>query len=292
MRRLPKLSVLALGLALAAPATFAQTPASANANSNPLIATVNNTQIHLNDLRSAAASLPPQMQQLPPDQLMPMLLNQVVDRQALLIAAKKIKLEKDPDVAARMQDAANVQLENAYVQKQVANQVTDTAVQAAYDRDYANKPGVEQVDARQILVPTQAQAEDIIKQLNKGADFATLAQKYSIDPGAKNGGELGWFSQDEMIPVFANAAFALKPHEYTKTPVHSQFGWHVILCEGRRTAPVPPLADVQDQIREKLANQAVQNLLDQVRSQVKITIYGADGKPLPQQAPATSPSSP
>lgn len=282
MRRLPKLSILALGLALAAPAAFAQTPASADAN--PLVATVNNVQIHLNDLRDAAQSLPPQMQQLPPEQLMPMLLNQVVDRQALLIAAHKADLEQDPAVKARMEAAANVQLENAYVQKQIAAQVTDTAVQAAYDQTYAGKPGPEQVEARQILVSSQAQAEDIIKQLNHGADFAKLAEKYSIDPGAKNGGELGWFSKDEMIPVFANAAFALKPNEYTKTPVQSQFGWHIILCQGIRTAPTPPLADVQDQIRQKLENNAVQNVLDQVRSQVKITVYGADGKPVQPQA--------
>lgn len=280
MRRLPKLSVLALGLALAAPAAFAQTPAPADAN--PLVATVNGVQIHLSDLRDAAQSLPPQMQQLPPDQLMPMLLNQVVDRQALLVAANKTGLANDPAVKARMEAAANVQLENAYVQKQVASQVTDTAVQAAYDRDYANKPGPEQIEARQILVSSQAQAEKIISELNKGADFAKLAEKYSIDPGAKNGGELGWFSKDEMVPAFADAAFALKPHEYTKTPVQSQFGWHVILCEGERTAPTPALADVQDQIRQKLADQAVQGVLNKVRGQVKVVVYGADGKPVPQ----------
>lgn len=288
MRRLPKLSTLALGLALVAPAAFAQTPATADAN--PLVATVNNIQIHLNDLRDAAQSLPPQMQQLPPQQLMPLLLNQSVDRKALLIAAKKIRLEKDPAVAARMEEAANEQLENAYVQKQVSAQVTSTAIQAVYNRDYANKPGPEQVEARQILVSSEDQAKDIIKQLNDGADFAKLAEKYSIDPGAKNGGELGWFSKDEMIPVFADAAFALKPQEYTKTPIHSQFGWHIILCQGRRTAPTPPLADVQDQIRQKLADQAVQKVLDKVRSQVKITIYGADGKPVPQDHAGTDSS--
>lgn len=285
MRRLPKLSILALSLALAAPAAFAQTQ---TAPANPLIATVNNMQIHLNDLRAAAQNVPAQMQQLPPEQLMPLLLNQVVDRKALLIAARKSDLEKDPSVAALMEAAADTQLENAYMQKQIATQITDTAVQAAYDRDYANKPGPEQVEARQILVPTQAQAEDIIKQLNKGADFAKLAEKYSIDPGAKTGGELGWFTKDEMIPVFADAAFALKPNEYTKTPVHSQFGWHVILCQGKRTEPTPAFADVQDQIRQKLAEQAVQKVLDKVRSQVKITIYGADGKPLPASASTSS----
>lgn len=288
MRRLSKLSLLALGLVLVSPAAFAQTPAKPDANANPLVATVDNIQIRADDLRDAARQLPPQLQQLPPEKLMPMLVNQVVDRKALLIEAQKQGLDKDAAVAAAMQAAANVELENAYVQKAVAAQVTATAVQAVYNRDYANKPGPEQVEARQILVPTEDQAKDIIRKLERGADFAKLAEKYSIDPGAKNGGELGWFAQGEMIPAFSNAAFALQPKQFTKTPVHTQFGWHVILCEGKRTGPTPTLAQVQDQIRQQLANQAIQQVLDQARSAVKITFYGADGKPLP--APTATPA--
>ena len=288
MRQLSTLSALALALAIAAPAAFAQPAPAAPANSNPVVATVDGLKIHMSDIQADAQNLPPQAQQLPPQQLLPLLINQEVDRKALLIAAQKENLESDPDVAARMKAAADVQLENAYVQKAVAAQVSDTAVQAEYNRDYAGKPGPEQVDARQILVSTQAQAEDIIKQLNSGADFATLAEKYSIDPGAKNGGELGWFSKDEMVPEFADAAFALKKGEYTKTPVHTQFGWHVILNEGHRTGPTPAFADVQDQIRQKLTDQAVQDTLSNVRSQVKIQVFGPDGKLVPQAAPASS----
>lgn len=300
MRLLSTLSVVALGVALAAPAAFAQTAstpaaapaASAPADSDPVVATVNNIKIHMSEIQAAAQNLPPQAQQLPPEQLLPLLVNQEVDRKALLIAAQSSSLQNDPAVAQRMQDAANIQLENAYVQKAVASQVSDTAVQAEYNRDYANKPGPEQVEARHILVSSESQAEDIIKQLNKGADFAKLAQKYSIDPGAKNGGELGWFSKDEMVPEFANAAFALKKGQYTKTPVHTQFGYHVILNEGERTAPTPALADVQQQIRQKLTDAAVQNTLNQVRGKVKITIYGADGKPVPQGADAAPAAAP
>lgn len=277
MRRLPKLSLLALGLVLSAPAAFAQ---GAPKDANPLVATVNNVQIHMNDLRDAARQLPPQLQQLPPQKLLPLLLNQVVDRQALLIEAQKDNLAKDPEVADAMRKAADMQLENAYLQKAIAPHVTSTAVQAVYDRDYANKPGPQQVEARQILVPSEQEAKDIIRKLERGADFAKLAQKYSIDPGAKNGGELGWFSKGEMIPAFSDAAFALKPNEYTKTPVHSQFGWHVILCQGKRTAPTPTLDQVRDQIRQQLADQAIQETLNKVRGDVKVTFYGEDGKPL------------
>jgi len=289
------LSALAIAAVLAAPAALAQSaasaaPAASAKDSNPVVAVVGPYKIHMSDLQTDLQSAPAQAQQLPPDQLYQMLLSQEVDRKAVLVAALKEGLQKDPTIAQQMQDAANIKLENAYVQRQVLTQVSDAAVQAAYNKQYANKPGPEQVQAKQILVQTEQQAKDIITQLNQGADFATLAQKDSIDPGAKNGGELGWFNQTEMVPAFANAVFALKPGEYTKTPVQTQFGWHVILCEGKRTAPTPKLADVQAQIKQQLGDAAVQSTLDTVRGDVKIQLFNPDGTPI--AAPAAAPAAP
>jgi peptidyl-prolyl cis-trans isomerase C len=239
MRLSTSVSILALAASLIAPAAFAQTqaqaaPAAAAPASDPVVATVNGIQIHFSDIQQDAQNVPQQMQQLPPNQLYPLLVSQEVDRKALLIAAQQENLQKDPAVADAMAQAADIKLENAYVQQHVTPAVTDAAVQAAYDKNYAGKPGPAQVDARHILVKTEAEAKSIINQLNHGANFAALAKKDSIDPGASNGGELGWFSEDEMVPAFASAAFALKPGQYTKTPVQTQFGWHVILNEPRR----------------------------------------------------------
>jgi peptidyl-prolyl cis-trans isomerase C len=286
MQSLPKISALALAAVLASFPVLAQTPpasppasAAAPAPANPVIATVNGVAIHMSDVQAAAQDLPAQMQQLSPQQLFPVVVNQLIDRQALLVAAKAAKLENNPQVAAAMQEAADEKLENAYIQAKVAPQVNDAAVAAAYKAQYAGKPGPEQVEARHILVKTQAEAEAIIKELNHGANFAKLAQKDSIDPGAANGGELGWFAQNEMVPAFSNAAFALKPGEYTKTPVQSQFGWHVILCEGKRTAPSPSLNDVKDQISQSLADAAIKSTLADARSKVKIQVLNANGSP-------------
>ena len=286
--RLTSLSVLALAAGLMAPAAFADAPAAGQASSDPVIATVNGMPIHLSDIQKAAQDAPQQLQQMPPNQLFPLLLNQEIDRAALLVAAHQENLEAQPDVAAAMAHAANISLENAYVQEHVTGAVTPAAVQAEYNKDYAGKPGAEQVDARHILVKTKAEAEAIINQLNHGANFAALAEKDSIDPGAKNGGELGWFTKDEMVPAFSDAAFALKPGQYTKTPVQSQFGWHVILLEGRRTAPAPALADVQDQIRQTLADNAIQATLAAARAKVKVTINNPDGTPSASTAPASN----
>jgi peptidyl-prolyl cis-trans isomerase C len=292
MRR-TSLSALALAAGLIAPSAFAQAPAASAAasgqtQSDPVVAAVNGMKIHLSDVQKAAQNIPQQMQQLPPDQLFPLLVNQVIDRDALLVAAHHENLDKQPAVAAAMTQAANVSLENAYVQQHVSGAVTDAAVQAEYNKDYADKPGPEQMEARHILVKTQAEAEAVIDQLNHGANFAALAQKDSIDPGAKNGGELGWFTKDEMVPAFADAAFALQPGQYTKTPVQTQFGWHVILLEGKRNAPTPALADVQDQIRQTLADDAIKSTLAAARSKVKVQIYNPDGTAGTQAAPAAA----
>ena len=275
------LSAVAVAAVLAAPAAFAQTPAAgtlapagapaaAPKNGNPVVAVVGPYKIHMSDLQADLQSVPAQAQQLPPDQLYQVLLSQEVDRKAVLVAALKAGLEKDPAVAQQMQDAANIKLENAYVQQKVVSQVSDAAVLAQYNKEYANKPGPEQVQARQILVQTEQQAQDIITQLNQGADFATLAQKDSIDPGAKNGGELGWFSQTEMVPAFANAAFALKPGEYTKTPVQTQFGWHVIKLEDTREVTAPPFDQVKPQITNALIRKKLQAYVADLKKNAKI----------------------
>lgn len=298
--RLVSLSSLSLLAALAAPLAHGQTaapaapaaPATAAPPADPVVADVNGFKIHMSDVQQAAQDAPAQLQQLPPNQLFPLLVNQEIDRHALLLAAQKEDLAKTPAAAAAMQQAADVKLENLYIQQQIQPAITDAAIQAEYNKDYANKPGPEQVDARHILVKTEAEAKSIIAQLNKGADFAKLATKDSIDPGAKNGGELGWFSKGEMVPAFADAAFALKKGQYTKTPVQTQFGWHVILNEGTRTAPAPTLADVQDQIRQQLANNAIKATLADVRNKVTIKLYNADGTELPAASASTPAAAP
>jgi peptidyl-prolyl cis-trans isomerase C len=280
-------SALALAAALLSLPALAQTTGSVlpvdptPPSPSTVLATVNGQPILMSDIQAAANNLPAQVaSQIPQDQMFPLLLNQQIDRLALLNAAQNEKLQNDPQIAAAMQEAANEKLENAYLQQKVMPQITDAAIKAQYTKQYAGKPGPEQVDARHILVKTKAEAEDIINQLNHGADFAKLAIKYSIDPGASNGGELGWFSQDEMVPAFANAAFALKPGQYTKTPVQSQFGWHVILCEGRRTAPAPVLDDtLKQQITQSLQDAAIKQTIADARANVKIVLELPTGTP-------------
>jgi peptidyl-prolyl cis-trans isomerase C len=287
--RLTILASSALCLSLAAQGAWAQStapaaapaaPAATPAPTDPVVATVNGTPIHLSELSEMTRNLPQQLQGMSPDQLYPILVDQLVDQKAMAIAAKKEGLLNDPTVQKRIEIGTEQVLQSALITKTVGPEISEAAIQATYQKDYANQPGVEEIHARHILVSTQAQAQAIIKQLDSGADFAKLAQKYSTDPGSVNGGDLGWFKKTDMVPEFANAAFAMKDGQITQTPVHSQFGWHVIQVLGHRVDAAPTLAAVHDKIRNQLIQDGIHNLLTSVRSQVTIKEFAPDGSPL------------
>ncbi len=258
-----------------APPAAAATPAPAD----PVIAKVNGQPIYLSDLRAAVQGLPDNMRNMPPQMLYPMLLDQLIDGHALVIQAEKTGLDKDPAVAREVKAAEDRALQSALLSKEVGPQVTDEAVKARFEKDQASKPPEEEVRASHILVANEADAKKIIAELDAGADFATLAKQNSTDPGGKNGGDLGFFRKDEMVPEFSAAAFALKPGEITQTPVHTQFGWHVIKLVERRTAPPPTFDQAKDDLRQKMIQEGVQQAVAQARSGVTVQKFNMDGSP-------------
>ncbi|HQT78008.1 MAG: hypothetical protein B7Z80_11915 [Rhodospirillales bacterium 20-64-7] len=256
-------------------------PTFADSNPDPVVATVNAQPIHLSDLKAASELLPPQARNMPPQQLYPMLLNQLIDAQALLIEAKKDGLDKDPDTQRLMRLASERALESAMLNKLVQPQISEEALKAQYDKDIASKPGETEVHARHILVPDEATAKKIIADLKKGGDFAALSKQYSKDPGAaKQGGDLGWFKKTDMVPEFADAAFALKDNEVSPTPVHTQFGWHVIQTLGHRTTPPPSYEQARGELRQQVAQAAIQKAVDQARKGVTVQKFNLDGSPV------------
>lgn len=253
---------------------------------NPVIARVGDQEIHQSDLRAAAATLPPQLHSMPPQVLYPMLLNQLVDRTALVIQARKEKLQDDPAVKEQIRAAEDRVLQNALLTREVGPSLSADAVHAIYEKDYANKPGPEEVHAEHILVPTKEQAEKIITELKGGAKFSDLAKKYSKDPGAANGGDLGWFKKGDMVPAFSDAAFALKPGAITQQPVKTQFGWHVIKVLGKRQAPPPKFTQVEAAIRQQLIRDGVAKAVEKAKKGLTIVKYNPDGT-----APPAGPTS-
>ena len=275
----------------AAPAAAPQ--AATPAPANPVVAKVDGQEIRMSDLSEAAQGLPEQLRGMPPQMLFPMLLDQMIDRRALAVQARKSGLEKQDDVRRAMEAAADRALQTAYVSREIGPLVTEAAIRAKYDAEIAGKSGVEEVHARHILVADEATAKKIIEELKKGGDFAELAKKYSSDSGAQQGGDLGFFKKDDMVPEFATAAFALKVGEYTQVPVKTQFGWHIIKLEERRAAPPPRFEEAHDELRQKMIQDAYQKLTVAARATVNVERFNMDGSvPRPTDAAEPPPARP
>lgn len=218
---------------------------------------------------------------MPPQQLLPVMLEQLIDAKALLLKAHTAGLDKDPDVQKAIKAAQERALESAYLTHTIRPQLSDDAVKAKYDSEYANKPGEVEIHARHILVPDEATAKKIIAQLQKGADFAKLSSQYSKDPGAaQQGGDLGFFKRGDMVPEFSDVAFSLKDNEISPTPVKTQFGYHVIQVLGRRTAAPPPFDQVKDQIRQGMVQAAIQKEVEDAKQGVTVERFNPDGSPV------------
>ena len=164
-------------------------------------------------------------------------------------------------------------LHSELVDKEVADKVTDEAVRAYYDKKISETPPVNEVKARHILVKTKEEALEIIKQLDGGAKFEDLANQHTTDPSGKtSGGDLGYFGPGQMVPEFEKAAFALEIGAYTKEPVESQFGWHIIKVEDKRAQQPPPFEEVRDQFRQAVFREMYFALVKEIRAAAKVEI--------------------
>ena len=166
--------------------------------------------------------------------------------------------------------ARKVYLENAVAQK-----VTEAAVKDFYDNEYVkNYQSKKEAKAKHILVEKEATAKEAIKKLNGGAKFDDVAKQYTKDSTV----ELGYFSEDIMVPEFSKAAFALKKGEYTKAPVKSPFGYHVILVEDFRDSAPLPLKDIEPQIKNMLTQKAIAEIFDNLYKNSIIQKFDLQGK--------------
>jgi peptidyl-prolyl cis-trans isomerase C len=164
-------------------------------------------------------------------------------------------------------------------------------MKSAYAEKLTAAKGQEEVKARHILVPTEDEAKKIYEALkkNKGADFEKLAREKSTDKGSgANGGELGWFTKDKMVPTFATAAFKLKKGEISE-PVKTDFGWHVIQVEDRRPLQIASYDDMKDALKNELANKAMQSYVEGLLKKADIKYYSVDGKEKPFSVSLTTP---
>lgn len=294
--KLKLLPLLIAGLALAGcdkPANNAATsstaavttPAPAAVNKADAVAVVNGQYIP----KSALDELEKEIAMRSHGQTFPKekLVEELIQRELLIQDAAQKKLDQSPEFIARLTDARKALLSQSDLQNFIAaNPVTDAEIKAEYDTKVAAEKGVE-FKARHILVKTDAEAKKIIADLDKGGDFQKLANKLSLDgKEAQNGGDLGWFLAAQMVAPFSEAVAALENGKYTKTPVQTQFGYHVILREDSRTQTPPPLDAVKEQLMPFLQRQKVQKMIEGLRTAAKVEVL----IPLTEEKPAAVPA--
>jgi peptidyl-prolyl cis-trans isomerase C len=193
------------------------------------------------------------------------LVDQLVELYVVAQEAEKENLAADPEVATRLEFNRMNALAAALVQKQIKGKTpSDADLKAEYDRQVAQMPKLE-YHARHILVKDEQQAKDVIVQLGKGAKFEDLAKKYSVDGSKAQGGDLNWFTPERMVKPFAEALVKLQKGEYTKEPVKSDFGWHVIKLEDTRPNNPPPYDSVKDRLAPMVQNRQVKEYIESLR---------------------------
>src|SRR5262245_27441771 len=280
----------ALGLSLAAGVSFSAAAQGFkpldSTSADPVIAIINGAVIQRSDLLMVQKTLPPQFQALPLEVLYPALIERMIDAKLIFEAGRKEKLDADDEVKKRVQQFEERVVQEIYLNRLIEKQVTEDALKKRYDAFVKANTAKEEISARHILVQTEAQAKEVLAELGKGADFAELARAKSIDPSAKQGGgDLGYFSKEEMVPEFSEAAFKMKDGETSKTPVKTQFGFHIIRVEARRTA-AQPLEEVREKLMNDMSQEIMQGVVADLRKGAKIEVFNLDGTPASSQAPA------
>ena len=244
----------------------------AQANDRISVGTVNGRDIWLSDVLQAAERLPEEFQQTPLENYYAQLVADIIDSQLAAAAARNDGFDQKPEIADAMKMAANRVLAESWLAEKVRADVTEIAIQNAYDKFVADTASREQVTASHILLETEADAKAVIEALQDGGDFAALAKEKSTGPSGPNGGALGTFGRGQMVPAFETAAFDLAVGSYSDTPVQTQFGWHVIKVDGKDIAPAPDLESMRAQLANNLSTQALGRLLEELRASQDIQL--------------------
>lgn len=221
------------------------------------------------------------------------LLDQFINMQLAAEAAEKSGVANQPKTKDQLALARLNVLVDAHLQKYLAEHpVKDAELKPEYDARIAEMP--KEYKARHILVEDKATADQVVKDLNAGGDFAKIAEQKSTDKGsAANGGDLGWFGLDSMVKPFSDAVAKLEKGKFTQEPVQSQFGWHVILLEDSRSGQAPAFADVKEQVRNLVQRKHLQDYLADLRKNAKIEKKAAPATPAATAAePAPAPPAP
>ena len=245
---------------------------------DPVVAVVNGFEFHMSDVQEARQKLPPKAKQYPISTVFKFLLNNLVNTHLVASAARKKGLHKQAKIVAQVSRIENQILYQAYLAGRVSKAVTEEALKASYDSYLKTNIVSEEIRARHILVQTREKAIEVIDRLNKGEDFAALAKSVSTGPSGKQGGDLGYFTAEKMVPAFSQAAFQTRPDSFTEKPVKTQFGWHIIKVEDKRIIKPKLFSEARGQLRQTIAKQIASDVITELRKSADVKTFGPEGK--------------
>jgi peptidyl-prolyl cis-trans isomerase C len=251
-----------------------QTPAAKPAGaSQEVLAVVNGTKLTRLDFEQLLQQYRPEVQEWGTNNK-GQLMRDLVTLELLAQEGAKLHLDQDPEVQAQIRIRTKDVLARSVVQKYVTERanITEDAIRKHYEATRDEYSVGEQVTASHVLVRTESEAQEVLKELKQQRqDFADVARARSLDSSASQGGELGTFGRGDMVAEFEKAAFALKVGEIS-TPVHTQYGYHIIKLTQRTPARLQPLDEVKEDVRNALVSRYVDALLDNLHRAAKVQI--------------------
>ena len=243
-----------------------------------VVAEVDGRAITLGQVGDVIRELPPVLAQRPFDTLYEQTLSQLIQRQALVIRAHQSGLDDDPDIRRRVQAAVDRVLSDAYVLREVNADITEQMLRDKYNELVAGRPGPEEVRLRLILVGTEREALELLKELHGNEDFATVARRASKDPTSVNGGELPFTQRDNLNAEIGAVAFALAPGQLAPFPVRSSGAWYIVKTEERRTGPTPRFVAIREQLLRYLQRDGIPAIAKAALDKVTVRTYTMSGK--------------
>jgi len=275
------------------PADAATTAPRAADPNDKVVARVAGTDIRESDVATAEEDLGSELENVAPDQKREQVVAYLADVITAAKAAEAAKLAETEGFRRRMELQRNKLLMGLQLQAVGKEALTDEALRKVYDDATKTLRNEEEVRARHILVETEDEAKAIAEQIKGGADFAALAKEKSKDPGAADGGDLGYFGKEQMVPEFSAVAFQMYPGQVSN-PVKTQFGWHIIKLEDKRQKVVPEFDQVRDQVEAFVTRKAQTDYIAKLRAENKIERLDQPATPpveksAPEAAPKAAP---
>jgi len=265
-RRTPLFLALMLGLSLGTAGCMNQ--GGKTEESGKVVATVNDESITEDELKAYGEARPAQAGRASEKAL----LDELVSREVVYQDALRKKLDEDPEIQRKIEQSRTRVLVSAAVRKAMEESpITDEVLQGEYDK-LKDRMVSSEYKARHILVDEEDLAKELIAKLDGGADFAELAKEHSTGPSGKKGGDLGWFNPKQMVPAFSKAAGELEKGTYTKAPVKTRFGYHVIKLEDKRQSEAPPFEKVKPRLTQMVKQRKAQEYIQGLKEDAKIEI--------------------